>query len=466
MSLPHGFRVGLAHDVIVDDPGRLLVGGSPLTSMRLNGSAWARLRDGIVTVDDAISARLADRLLATNLGLPEVNDQPPAEGGEITVVLPVRDRPAQLDRALAALSPLRCVVVDDASRSPRAIVAVAGRHGADLVELTSNLGPAGARNAGLARVTTPYVAFVDSDVEVTASDLAHLTRHFADPAVSLVGPRIAGVARSERPRWFEKYDAEASSLTLGRTPCTVRPGAGVAWLPSACLVARTRAMGAGFDPSLRIGEDVDLVWRLVGEGHRVRYDPTVEAFHDARTTLITWLGRKFVYGSGGAGLAERHGHKLAPAVLTPTYAIAAAALLTRSRWALPVAALAGALGTRAVRRSLPATPGRTVIAARLSARGLVWAVRQEAALMVRHWWPAAAVGATRSGAVRRALATALVVDTMAGLLEEDRKVELGAILGAVTGRRLGDLAYGAGLWWGAVEARSARVLMPRRPDRA
>jgi mycofactocin system glycosyltransferase len=465
VSLPLGFRVRLAHGVIIDEPGRFLVGGSPLTSMRLKGATWARLRDGIVTVDDAISARLADRLLATNLGLPELTEHAPAEAGEITVVLPVRDRPAQLDRALAALSPLRCVVVDDASASPRAIVGVCGRHGADLVELTSNLGPAGARNAGLARVTTPYVAFVDSDVEVTASDLARLTRHFADPAVSLVGPRITGVARSESPRWFERYDAEASSLALGRTPCTVRRGAAVAWLPSACLVARTQAMGTGFDPGLRVGEDVDLVWRLVAGGHRVRYDPAVEAFHDARTTMRTWLGRKFVYGSGGAGLAERHGDKLAPAVLTPAYAIAAAALLTRSRWALHVAALAGALGTRAISRSLPSTPSRSLTAARLSARGLVWAVRQEAALMVRHWWPLAVVGATRSSGVRRALTTALVVDGVVGLLEEDRRPAVGAILGAVAGRRLSDLAYGAGLWWGAVEARSARVLMPRRPDR-
>ena len=38
-------------------------------------------------------------------------------------------------------------------------------------------------------MTTPLVAFVDSDVEVTSADLLRLTRHLADPSVALVwGP--------------------------------------------------------------------------------------------------------------------------------------------------------------------------------------------------------------------------------------------------------------------------------------
>ena len=48
----------------------------------------------------------------------------------------------------------------------------------------------------------------------------------------------------------------------------MRPGAAVGWLPSACLVARVdrlRAAG-GFAEDMRVGEDVDLVWRLVDAG--------------------------------------------------------------------------------------------------------------------------------------------------------------------------------------------------------
>jgi mycofactocin glycosyltransferase len=466
MTLPTGFQVRLARGVLRADGDRLLVGGSPLTAMRLKDRNAAVLEPGGVTVNDAASAHLAERLLATNLGIPDLDGVPGVDPAELSVVIPVRDRPTQLDRALAALSPLRCFVVDDASRSPEQVAEVARRHGANLVVLDQNLGPAGARNAGLAAVTTPYVAFVDSDVEVAAAELLRLARHFADPAVSLAGPRVVGVARSERPRWFERYDVVASSLTLGSVPCTVQPGAAVAWLPSACLVARTEVVViGGFDADLRVGEDVDLVWRLVENGHGVRYDPSVEAFHDARATLHDWLGRKFVYGTGGAGLAARHGDNLAPAILTPTYAVAAAALLMRSRWAVPVAVGALVSGSRSIRRSLPDAPGQRGLAPRLATRGLVWAVRQETALILRHWWPLAAIGALRSRHVRRALVSSLVMDAAVTLTEQANSPGRPGTVSILAARRLDDLAYGAGLWWGAFQARSARVLMPRRPGR-
>jgi len=463
MSLPHGFRVRLARGVLTADAGRVLVGGSPLTAMRLSGRADDYLRNGSVTVTDDASALLAERLLATNLGQPDLANLAPVPAEDVTVVIPVRDRPHQLDRALTALHPLRCIVVDDQSLAPQQVADVARRHDAQLIALQVNVGPAGARNAGLAAVTTPYVAFVDSDVEVTTANLLALTRHFADRAVSLVGPRVTGITRSARPRWFETYDAAASSLTLGNTAGVVRPGAAVAWLPSACLIGRTSSLADGFDESLRIGEDVDLVWRLVDAGHRVRYDPTVEAHHDTRATIRGWLGRKYLYGTGGADLASRHGSKLAPAVLTPTYALAGAALLTRSRWALPITALALARGTRSIRSALPRATGSDAVAARLAVRGLGWALRQESALLLRHWWPAAAVGGLASRSVRRALLSAIVIDSALAVHENQRRRTRVALPGLLAGRRLDDLAYGGGLWTGAIGARSTLPLRPRSP---
>ena len=89
------------------------------------------------------------------------------------------------------------------------------------------------------------------------------------------------ILRDERPdraelrSRFERYDEQVSSLALGRRACSVWPGAAVGWLPSACLVARVdrlRAAG-GFAEDMRVGEDVDLVWRLAADGWRLRYEP-------------------------------------------------------------------------------------------------------------------------------------------------------------------------------------------------
>jgi len=457
--LPEGFVARIRPDLL-RNTGDLLVGGSPLRAMRLTPAAQACVDGDRVVVRDAASEEVAARLLAGNLAHPEV-DGTHVDAEELTVVIPVRDRAEQLDRCLAVLSSLACVVVDDASRDRAAIEEVASRHGATLLPLDHNLGPAGARNAGLALVRTPYVAFVDSDVEVPDAELLGLAAHLADSDVALVGPQVRGVSRAPRPRWFERYDVAASSLDLGGVGAQVGPGAQVAWLPSACLVGRASAIRAvgGFDGDRRVGEDVDLVWRLVRTGAVVRYDPSRVALHDTRGSLRGWLGRKFVYGTGGAALARTHGDWTAPAILSPTTAVAGAAVLARRWWSLPVAAAAVLVNARRLGDRLPSAPQRGVpLPVDVAVRGVGWAVRQEAALLLRHWWPATVAAALVSRRVRRMAVTALVVDAAVALAE--RRGTTVPIL--LAGRRLDDLSYGSGLWVGVIRARSARCLVPRR----
>ena len=468
MTLPNGFRVQLARGILTADSGRLLVGGSPLTAMRLTSRAQAMLVGGEVTVTDAASAHLADRLLATNLGVPDLCRLPTVAEHDLTVVIPVRDRPDQLDRTLGALRPLRCVVVDDASLEPEPVAEVTRRHGADLIELPVNVGPASRtqrgtrhrhhavrrlrrlrRGSGRCRPdpTGPALRRPSGEPGRTA-------RHWCRP---IRAPRLVREVRRGRllphPRDEPRQRAARRDGRLASQRLPGRPGGS--------------ARQVGSIPSLRVGEDVDLVWRLHDAGHRVRYDPTSEARHDTRPTMKGWLGRKYVYGSGGAALAARHGNKLAPAVLTPSYAVAAAALLLRDRRAFPIAAIALASGAWSVRTALPESAGREAIAVRLAARGLLWAVRQESALLLRHWWPAALCGALASRRIGRAVAAAVAVDAVVAVLEqrEQRDSQPRPALATIfAGRRLDDLAYGAGLWWGAVRAGSPRALLPRRPS--
>lgn len=459
-TLPNGFKVRLVDDTVVLGGGTVLVGGSPLTSLRIGDRARGLGERRDLTATDPTSAHIADRLLATNLALPDLSSVPTPPPASLTVVVPVRDRADQLDRCLTGLAGLACIVVDDASLSPAAVAEVARRHGAAIVQLDHNVGPAAARNIGLASVGTPFVAFVDSDVEVAADALLALLRHFADPSVVLAGPRVVGRTRGDRPRWFERYETRDSSLTLGPRGASVRPGSGVGWLPSACLVGRASSLGEGFDARMRVGEDVDLVWRLTDSGMRVRYDPDVRAHHDTRGTVRGWLGRKAFYGTGSAALARRHGAHVAPAVLSPAYAVAAAAVLSRHRLAVPLGAVALWRGHRAVARALPAELSGSVTAARVAVRGFGWALRQESALLLRHWWPAAFVGALVSRHVRRAVVTALVIDLVV-TVQETPALPVTDLPGHLAARRLDDLAYGTGLWVGAIRTRRLGALKPR-----
>ncbi|OIJ25600.1 mycofactocin biosynthesis glycosyltransferase MftF [Nocardioides luteus] len=456
--LPDGFTVRVRDDVRLlptPDGGLSLIGGSPLRSMRLTPAAAGHVNDREVRVGDATTDLIARRLLDGNLADPV--DLAPVDPAELTAVVPAHDRPEHLDRCLAALDGLSVIVVDDASRDPAAITEVVRRHRATLLTLSDNRGPAGARNAGLAKVTTPYVAFVDSDVAADPTMLAQLAGQLADPRVALAGPLVRGHTDKARPAWFERHDVAASSLSLGARACSVRPGAAVGWLPSACLVARSATLRqvGGFADDLRVGEDVDLVWRLVEAGHVVRYEPELEAGHEVRGTVRGWLGRKLVYGTGGAELGRRHGDAIAPAVLSPAMAAAGAAILAGRWWSAPAALASLVWGSRAVETALPDVPGRTGLALRLATRGLGWSLRQESALLLRHWWPVTLVACMLSRTVRRMTLGALVVDTAVAFQETEVRPA------TLLGRRLDDLAYGTGLWLGATRSRSGRCLAPR-----
>lgn len=457
-ALPEEFEVRLRGDVWVLESGGVLVGGSPARAVRLSQGAQRALVGSQVLVRDPTSQRLARLLLDRNLADP-VLDHAPTPAHELTIVVPVHNRALQLERCLAALGRLPIIVVDDASSAPAEIAAVARRHGASLLRIERNVGPAEARNAGLRSVSSPLVAFVDSDVEVEGGDLLRLARHFRDPLVALVGPRVTGSTHDARPRWFERYDVRASSLDLGSTGGLVQPGAAVGWLPAACLVGRVshlRGVG-GFAAELRVAEDVDLVWRLVDHDFSVRYDPSIIAGHQVRTTLGSWLGRKFVYGTGGAELANRHGDKVAPAALSVISGLGAAAVLQRRWWSIPVAFVAISATARSLHAVLPVKGRRTFVSVRLSMRGLYWSIRQEGDLLLRHWWPLTLLGATRSASVRRAVASAVVVD----LYEFCRERGEDELIITLLARRLDDAAYGAGLWWGALRHLSSRCLIPR-----
>ncbi len=161
----------------------MLLGGSPLRLFRISERAQgllARWRAGAPLGADGPAQLLARRLVSAGAFVPLPG--PPTLGPEdVTVVVPVRDRPVELDRLLGALGDLACVVVDDASADGGATKAIAERHGARFVGLAVNGGPSVARNAGLDAVDSALVAFVDSDCVPAAGWLAPLLGHFDDP---------------------------------------------------------------------------------------------------------------------------------------------------------------------------------------------------------------------------------------------------------------------------------------------
>lgn len=406
---------------------------------------------------DRTQARVARALLDRGLAEPWWPDEPLADDRvtDVTVVVPVHDRPAELTRLLAALpSTVPVVVVDDASTSP---VEIAGRPAVRVLKLDRNRGPAAARNAGLAEVRTPYVAFVDSDVEPVPGWLGLLRRHLDDPAVALVAPRVLGREPQPDDGWLDRYEQARSSLDLGPDAAVVRRHGLVSYVPSACLLARVEAIGSGFDETMRAGEDVDLVWRLGDGGHTVRYAPEARVRHDHRTRFGSWISRKAFYGTSAADLAARHGDAVAPIVVTPWSLVFTAALLAQRRWSVPVAAVSMTAAAVAGFRKLDRAEHPVRTAATMAAEGAVGAAWQTASALTRHYWPVAVAAAAVSPRARRALLVAAIGEGIADHLRIRPAMDPVSYLAA---HRLDDLGYGAGAWTGAWRARSAAALRP------
>ncbi len=450
---PAGLRLSADPSLRRIDDGRTLLGGAGLRIVKLTQqgadvvSGWLA---GAAVGDSSGERALARRMLDSGLVHPVTT---PGDPAEITVVVPVHNDATALAGLLKRLEGLRIVVVDDGSDDEAAVRAAAERFGAGLLRRRHSSGPGPARNDGLAEVRTPLTAFVDADTECSADDLARLAGHFADRAVVAVAPRITS---KPAPSLLARYETHYSPLDMGTVPASAGPGQPVPYVPSAVLVARTAALrdAGGFDPQLRYGEDVDLIWRLLAEGTTVRYEPEVAVAHLPRQTWAQWLRQRHDYGSAAAPLGRRHGAAVAPARCAPSSAAMWALLALRRPGD---AAAAGARSLRPLLDSLQGVPDAHREALRLLLRGHLAAGRNLAEATGRVWWPLALGGALAVRRLRAPLAVALLACPVLEYVEGRRPTDP---LRTVALRVIDRAAYGAGVWRSAIAERSARALLP------
>ncbi len=435
--------------------GGKLVGGSPLTLFTLT-AAGTRLIESIRRGEAARPSTLLDRLLDTGTIHPLPPTLTEAVGDElprqVTVIIPAfnPDRGALARLVQAVASCAAVVIVDDAS-SP-AITAI---DGASIIRLTTNGGPGPARQAGLAAVATPYVLFVDADVELS-DDWSLLGGHFDDPSVGAIAPRVRSKGTASL---LERYETVSSPLDLGDQAARVAPGTRVSYLPSAALLCRTEALRAngGFD-DLRFGEDVDLIWRLVASGQRVRYEPAVQVHHRPRSSWRALLRQRFNYGTSAAVLAQRHPRQLAPLRINQWSAAAWAAVMLGH----PLIGAAAAAGSTAMlaQRLGNDRPARR-LALRLAGLGNLYAGRSIASTATRAWWPLWLVAAVCSRRARRWALLAVAVN--GGFAWREARPAIDPARFTLL-RTADDAAYGAGLWAGCWRQRSADALLPSWPS--
>jgi mycofactocin system glycosyltransferase len=463
--VPAGFRLRPDPATRTLAGGTVITGGYPIRVLRLSpvgarhvAGWWA----GAPVPGNPKARALARRLLDTGIAHP-LPEQGSAEKPAVTMVVPVRDRYAELARCLAGLTGgPRVIVVDDGSRDPAAIQSAAAAAGASVLRRPVNGGPAAARNTGLAAAETPLVAFLDSDCVPGPGWLDALLPHFADPALGAVAPRI--VPHEAGHTWLARYEGASSTLDMGHRASIVRPGSRVPYVPGAALVVRREAAGTGFAEDMQVGEDVDFVWRLAASGWRVRYEPAAAMGHQHRVRLREWFARRKDYGTSAAALELRH-----PGAVRPLYASAwtAAAWLAAALGHPEVGAVVTGTGTALLARRLarvtgeawprPAGSAAWRLAVRQAAGGTLAAARPLGSAICRTWWPVALPAAIAVRRLRLPLAALVLAPPLLDWLDRRPPLDPARYVAA---RLLDDAGYSLGVWRGCAERRTLRPLVP------
>jgi GT2 family glycosyltransferase len=204
--------------------------------------------------------------------------------GRVSVVVITRNRfhvlAHTLEQLLAPEEHPPVIVVDNASSDGTAALLGERFPGVAVVALGANAGGA-ARNFGVARASTPYVAFCDDDSCFAPGALALAVRLLdASPRLALIAARIL-VGDDRR---LDPTCARMQQSPLASPPGL--PGVPVlGFLACGAVVRRSAFLEVGgFAPRCGVGGEEELLAiDLAASGHRLAYVPEVVAHHRPRS---------------------------------------------------------------------------------------------------------------------------------------------------------------------------------------
>lgn len=240
----------------------------------------------------------------------------------VTIVVPVYNRAEDIRSCLDSLFALEypsdryeIVVVDD--NSSDSTVDVINNYGVRLLANQVNMGQSAARNLGVSHARGDIIAFTDSDCIVSPRWLCELVPYFEDGKNALVGGYVGSYYRKTR---LDRYEESNSPLNMGKKLLFGFGAESDFYVPTCNMLLRKMAYSSvgGFDEAMRVGEDVDLCWRLKERGFRLVYVPSGTVEHKHRNVFTETFKRRFEYGVSEPMLYSRHRQIIKHFPVTPS----------------------------------------------------------------------------------------------------------------------------------------------------
>ena len=197
----------------------------------------------------------------------------------VDVIVSTFNRPALVLRAVRSVlaqthEHVKVIVVDDASETDTQAALQQVQHRIDFVAHSHNRGAPAARNTGLRRAASPYVAFLDDDDEYEPKKLERQLEllRSADPSIIGVdaGSRLLGAGRSTT--------VGASIGSEGR--CGLLRHAFRGSMTSTLLYRRDCLEGVLFDEGLPAYQEFDFVLQATRGGTVLPLDEPLVRIHD------------------------------------------------------------------------------------------------------------------------------------------------------------------------------------------
>lgn len=309
-------------DVIRMKQGRALLSRHPLRIFRINEKAFELLKASVQQlsleelivrhqeISPDITILFMDSLVKKGL-LNKVYYQVQKELDAlmVSVIIPVRNRPHDIRHCIESV--LNCnypkdkveiIVVDDESTDNTK--EVIRQYPVHLIEMKQNAGQSRCRNVGVAIAKGDIVAFTDSDCIVDKQWLKILTQPFHDPLVGIVG---GGVSSFGSNKVLDRYEESCSPLHMGETGGQIGPDQQVPYVPTCNVLIRKEAFNlvGGFCEEMRVGEDVNLIWRILQNQFTGFYIPGGRIQHRHRNQLHSLMLRRAQYASSEAILEKQ-----------------------------------------------------------------------------------------------------------------------------------------------------------------
>jgi GT2 family glycosyltransferase len=247
--------------------------------------------------------------------------QPLRSDAAVSVVLPTRNRPDDLERCLASLSAqhtrrrVEIVVVDNDPDSGLTPPVVARFPGVRLVR-EQRAGLSYARNAGILAATGEIIVATDDDVTMPEHWLERLVAPFRDDNVAVVTGNVqpaaletasqhlfesyGGLGRGFAPKrvdaeWFWQFRGAVPTWDLGAT-------ANAAFRASIFRHERIglfdEALGAGMPTGC--SEDTYVFYKALKAGYAIVYEPAAFVWHRHRSDMRSLRRQIYSYAKGHA----------------------------------------------------------------------------------------------------------------------------------------------------------------------